>query len=120
MELELEEYSPTVVVTTVAELDRTNSSKNSCTLNKVTNADKIDDILLEAIDEVLSSLGEPVKNAVYTQLQCAFQISKEDIPKKIGEFADFIQIAFGGLAGVDEHQRGFVIVDDGQHRPDRV
>jgi hypothetical protein len=58
-----------------------------------------DDILLETIDETLSSLGEPVKNAVYFHLQTNFKISKNEIPKKINEFSDIVQKIFGSGAG---------------------
>ena len=60
---------------------------------------KFDDILLETIDETLSSLGEPVKNAVYFHLQTNFSINKNEIPKKINEFSDIIQKIFGSGAG---------------------
>jgi hypothetical protein len=56
--------------------------------------EEFDDILLETIDETLSSLGEPVKNAIYFHLQNNFNISKNEIPKKIIEFSDFIQKIF--------------------------
>lgn len=58
-----------------------------------------DDILLETIDETLSSLGEPVKNAVYFHLQSNFNISKNEIPKKISAFSDIVQKIFGSGAG---------------------
>lgn len=60
---------------------------------------EFDDILLETIDETLSSLGEPVKNAVYFHLQTNFCINKDEIPKKINEFSDIIQKIFGSGAG---------------------
>ena len=60
---------------------------------------EFDDILLETIDETLSSLGEPVKNAVYFHLQTNFCINKNEIPKKINEFSDIIQKIFGSGAG---------------------
>jgi hypothetical protein len=58
-----------------------------------------DDILLETIDETLSVLGEPVKSAVYFHLQTNFNISKNEIPKKITEFSDIIHKIFGSGAG---------------------
>jgi hypothetical protein len=61
--------------------------------------EEFDDILLETIDETLSSLGEPVKNAIYFHLQNNFSISKNEIPKKIIEFSDFIQKIFCSGAG---------------------
>jgi hypothetical protein len=61
--------------------------------------EEFDDILLEAIDETLSSLGEPVKNAVYFHLQNNFSINKNEIPKKISEVSDIIHKMFGSGAG---------------------
>jgi hypothetical protein len=56
---------------------------------------KFDKFLLEAIDEALCSLGEPVKNAVYLHLQKKIGIEKEDIPRKVEEFSDIIHKIFG-------------------------
>ncbi len=56
---------------------------------------EFDDILLETIDETLSSLGEPVKNAVYFHLKTNFCINKNEIPKKICTFSDIIHKLFG-------------------------
>jgi hypothetical protein len=61
--------------------------------------EEFDDLLLETIDETLSSLGEPVKNAVYFHLQTNFSINKDEIPKKINEFSDIILKIFGSGAG---------------------
>jgi hypothetical protein len=66
---------------------------------KIVYDGEFDDILLETIDETLSSLGEPVKNAVYFHLQTNFCISKNEIPKKIYEFSNIIQKIFGSGAG---------------------
>ena len=60
--------------------------------------EEFDGILLEAIDETLLSLGEPVKNTVYFHLSQNFQIEKCEIPKKINEFSDFIHKIFGAGA----------------------
>jgi hypothetical protein len=60
--------------------------------------ENFDDILLETIDETLLSLGEPVKNAIYLHLQNNFNISKNEIPKKIHAFSDIIQKIFGSGA----------------------
>ena len=55
--------------------------------------------LIKAIDEVLSSLGEPVKNEVYRHLQNEFNLSKCDIPDKPGVFSDYLHKIFGHGAG---------------------
>ena len=53
------------------------------------------DLLLEAIDEGLSSLGESGKHAIYTFLKGSFQIDKQDIPYRLEEFVDAIEKIFG-------------------------
>jgi hypothetical protein len=57
--------------------------------------EKFDQLLTEAIDEALSSLGEPVKNAVYQHLQNDFCIEKDKIPVQIDEFSTIIHKIFG-------------------------
>jgi nucleoside-diphosphate-sugar epimerase len=52
-------------------------------------------LLLEAVDEGLSSLGDSAKYAIYFHLEKTFNINKRDIPHKIEEFADAIEKIFG-------------------------
>jgi len=52
-------------------------------------------LLLEAVDDGLSSLGDSAKHAIYFHLKKTFNISKRDIPSKIEEFADGIEKIFG-------------------------
>jgi len=52
-------------------------------------------ILLEAVDEGLSSLGDSPKYAVYFYLKKEFKLDKRDIPQKIEEFTDAIERIFG-------------------------
>ncbi len=52
-------------------------------------------LLLEAIDEGLSSLGDSATYAIYFYLEKTFKISRRDIPYKIEEFADAIEKIFG-------------------------
>jgi hypothetical protein len=52
-------------------------------------------LLLEAVDEGLSSLGDSAKHVVYFYLKKTFKINKQDIPHKIEEFADSIEKIFG-------------------------
>jgi hypothetical protein len=54
-----------------------------------------EDLLLEAIDEGLSSLGASGKQAIYAFLQGSFQIDKPDIPYRLEEFVDAIEKLFG-------------------------
>jgi len=52
-------------------------------------------LLLEAIDEGLSSLCSSSKQAVYSLLENMFNISRRDIPYKIEKFADALEKIFG-------------------------
>lgn len=63
-----------------------------------TTQQKFDQLLVEAIDEVLGSLGEPVKNHVYIQLENDFSITKNNLPQKIETFSNFLFRIFGSSA----------------------
>jgi len=52
-------------------------------------------LLLEAVDEGLSSLGDSAKHAIYFHLKNTFNISKRDIPFKIEDFVDALEKIFG-------------------------
>jgi hypothetical protein len=52
-------------------------------------------LLLKAIDEALSSLGETPKKAIYYQLETAFNIKKKEIPNKIDGFSRALEQIFG-------------------------
>jgi len=54
-----------------------------------------DEILLEAIDEALSSLGESAKQSIYFHLEDKFKISRDEIPKRLKEFAEGLEKIFG-------------------------
>jgi hypothetical protein len=54
-----------------------------------------DQLLLEAIDEGLSTLGESSKQAIYFHLEKSFNIRKEEIPEKIEVFAYAVEKIFG-------------------------
>jgi hypothetical protein len=54
-----------------------------------------DQILLDAIDEALSSLGENVKTAVYSNLENLYQIRKQDIPSRLSDFSGAVEQFFG-------------------------
>jgi len=61
-------------------------------------------LLLEAVDEVLSLLGDSSKHAIYFYLEKKFTIKKQDIPNKIQEFANALENIFGHGAKVLEIQ----------------
>jgi hypothetical protein len=67
--------------------------------NKTTKFDKV---LLEAIDEGLSLLGEESKKAVYSHLEKTFKMNRRDIPHRIEEFTDAIEKLFGAGAKILE------------------
>ena len=52
-------------------------------------------ILIEAVDEGLSSLGESSKKAIYFHLDKNFNIKKQEIPEKIEAFAGAVENIFG-------------------------
>ena len=52
-------------------------------------------LLLEAVDEQLTSLGESSKQALYFHLERGFNIKKHEIPMKTEAFADAMERIFG-------------------------
>jgi len=52
-------------------------------------------LLLEAIDETLSCLGENSKTATYIRLETTFKIKKKEIPNKIDDFSGALESLFG-------------------------
>ena len=59
-------------------------------------------LLLEAIDEGLHSLCGSSKQVIYSQLEMAFNIKRQDIPFRIEEFTDAIEKILGFGAKVLE------------------
>jgi hypothetical protein len=56
----------------------------------------------EAIDEVFTTLGENVKQAIYSYLENKHGIKKEQIPSMIEGFTDAIESIFGDAAKLVE------------------
>ena len=54
-----------------------------------------EELLLEAIDEALSSLGESSKTATYINLEKKFNIPKQTIPIQIEDFSGALNKLFG-------------------------
>ena len=52
-------------------------------------------LLLNAIDEGLSALGESPKRVVYFYLEKKFNISRREIPDKIEDFIEALEKIFG-------------------------
>lgn len=53
-----------------------------------------DELLLEAIDDALSSLGESVKQSIYFHIQNKF-VSRNEIPTHIKDFQGGLEKIFG-------------------------
>jgi len=74
-----------------------NLSNFSVTIDASTKSlaeEKLDQHLIEAIDEAITTLGEPVKNTLYQQL-AAFNIEKKNLPQKLDDFLYLIHKIFG-------------------------
>ncbi len=56
---------------------------------------KFEDLLLEAIDEGLSSLGDSGKEAILAFLIKNYKLEKQEIPYRVEEFNDAIEKIFG-------------------------
>jgi hypothetical protein len=54
-----------------------------------------DKLLLEVVDDTLSSLGDSAKQAIYFHLQDKFEIRKNDIPYRLEDFAEGLEKIFG-------------------------
>ena len=77
------------------------NSKNREAEKKTIN---FEDVLLEAIDEGLSLLGESSKQALYFHLEKTFKMNRLDIPYRIEEFTDAVEKIFGSGAKILEIQ----------------
>jgi hypothetical protein len=54
-----------------------------------------EEILLEAVDEALASLGESAKQSIYYHLEERFKIPREEIPNRVEDFAEGLEKIFG-------------------------
>lgn len=60
--------------------------------------DSFDELLLEAVDEGLSSLGDSAKQVIYVYLEKTYKINRRDIPYKVDAFVDAIENFLGSGA----------------------
>jgi hypothetical protein len=98
---ETEEYFKNAVVTSTDKIGTKKATKKRTLDQKVMQAERrnqFDKLLTAAIEEALSTLGEPVKNAIYINLEDYFDIPKMQIPDKINDFCDLLHQIFGRLA----------------------
>jgi len=56
--------------------------------------------LKEAVDEALSLLGEEAKQAVYCHLNRKHGLTRHEIPYRIEEFSEALEILFGTAAKI--------------------
>ena len=54
-----------------------------------------DKLLIEAIDEVFSTLGDSAKQSIYFHLRTKFSVAKNDIPEHIEDFENGLGKIFG-------------------------
>ena len=80
---------------------RRNHSPKNNTQKKTT---KFEELLLEAVDEGLTVLGESSKHVVYFYLEKTYKMNRLDIPYRIEEFTDAVEKIFGTGAKILEIQ----------------
>jgi len=71
------------------------ANMNGSFQDRIAKERKFEESLSEAIDEALTQLGEPIKNALYLQLEDRLNIQRSEIPHNIKEFSDFLSTTFG-------------------------
>jgi hypothetical protein len=64
-------------------------------LTKLKKDIEFNQVLLDSIDEALTSLGEKAKASMYFYLQSNFGLPKKNIPDRVNEFADALEKIFG-------------------------
>ena len=67
-------------------------------MNRNEGNKKFETVLLKAIDDAFSTLGENVKTSIYFHLEHRFFIPKQDIPYRIEDFSDALEQIFGMAA----------------------
>lgn len=63
-------------------------------LKLATTPDEFDKLLLSAIDEALTSLGESVKQSIYFHMEHKFNLSRDAIPMNLEEFQEGLERIF--------------------------
>jgi hypothetical protein len=54
-----------------------------------------DELLLTAIDEALTSLGESVRHSIYFHIEKKFCVPRNDIPENLQQFQEGLEKIFG-------------------------
>jgi hypothetical protein len=89
---------------TVTRIFGTKRSGEAENLDAEKKPQNFEEVLLEAIDEGLSVLGESSKQALYFHLEKTFKMNRRDIPYRIEEFTDAVEKIFGKGARILEIQ----------------
>jgi len=55
----------------------------------------LEELIIEAIDEGLSSIGKDCKKAIYFHLESEYKLNKQQIPFRIKDFSEAIEKIFG-------------------------
>lgn len=59
-------------------------------------ADKVfQRLVLESVDDALSSLGDSAKQAIYFHLETKFKVQRDQIPSHLDDFQDGLEKIFG-------------------------
>jgi hypothetical protein len=79
---------------------KTANSNTTCTLelsskNQKPNENKFEVAIIEAIDESLDTFKNLNKQEIYSRLENSFGIKKQELPRKIEDFADAMEQMFG-------------------------
>ena len=56
---------------------------------------EFDKLLVSAIDEALSSLGESVRHSIYFHIENKFNVARNEIPENLVEFQGGLEKIFG-------------------------
>jgi len=70
-------------------------SRSGLDFAKIYSNKQFGQILLEAIDQALSSLGENAKESVYFHMERKSKITRQEIPNRIDDFSDSLERIFG-------------------------
>lgn len=67
-------------------------------MNEKRYLQKCDEVLIDSIDEALSSLGEKAKEVIYLHLERNHGITKQNLPKNVAGFSDALEKILGAGA----------------------
>lgn len=64
-------------------------------MDKKNHSTKFEDVFQDSVEEALSCLGESVKKSIYFHLENSFLLSRQDIPSRVKDFSDALELIFG-------------------------